>query len=62
MNVIEYSDAIWTAVFFLLSVSVTGYTLSRKKINIIFGAFGSISGHNFYMGTQNGSKLEVLSV
>ena len=27
--------------------------------NIMFGAYGSISGHNFYMGTQNGSKVNV---
>ena len=30
------------------------YVPSRKKM---FGALGSTSGHNFYMGMQNGSKL-----
>ena len=38
------------------------YTLSKKKKkelnNLIRGAFGNTWGHNFYMGTQNGSKLE----
>ena len=36
------------------------YTLSRKKNglnNIMFGALGSISYNNFYIGTQIGSKL-----
>ena len=27
--------------------------------NVIHGEFGSIWGHNFYMGMQNGSKLEI---
>ena len=52
--------------FFLLSVLVallhTNYTLSIKKANlnnVIHGGFGSTWGHNFYMGTQNGSKLEI---
>ena len=27
----------------------------------MFGAFGSTLGHNFYMGMQNESKLEVQS-
>ena len=36
------------------------YTLSRKKNNkIIRGGTGSSWGHNFYMGTQNGSKHEI---
>ena len=37
----------------------TKYTLSREKKDIMFGAFGSILGRNFYMSMQNGSKLEV---
>ena len=38
------------------------YTLSRKQElnNLICGAFGSTWGHNFYMGTLNGSKLRNL--
>ena len=36
------------------------YQLSRKKQNkLIHGGFGSIWGDNFYMGMQNGSKLEI---
>ena len=33
----------------------------KKELNnLIRGAFGSTWGHNyFYMGTQNGSKLEI---
>ena len=55
----------WIIYFFLLSVHAsllhTNYTLSRKKQNIIIrGGTGSIWGDNFYMGTQNGSKLEIL--
>ena len=38
------------------------YTLSRKKKkdlnNVMFETSGTTSGHNFYMGTQNESKLE----
>ena len=32
---------------------------SLNKYNIMFGALGSTSGNNFYMGMQNGSKLKV---
>ena len=44
--------------FFLLSVSAC---LKKKRIYIIlmFGGLGSTWGDNFYMGTQNGSKLEI---
>ena len=45
-----------TIVFFCLV-----YPLLEKKKNlknVIHGGFGSTWGHNFYMGTQNGSKLE----
>ena len=34
----------------------------KKKVNlnnVIHGGFGSTLGDNFYMGTQNGSKLEI---
>ena len=34
----------------------------KKKANLnnlIHGGFGSTWGDNFYMGTQNGSKLEI---
>ena len=32
----------------------------KQKLNdLIHGGFGSTSGHNLYIGTQNGSKLEV---
>ena len=49
----------WT-IFFLLSVWSPCYTLSRKKNNkIIRGGTGSSWGHNFYMGTQNGSKHKI---
>ena len=42
--------------FFLLSVQVA---LKKNKIKIIHGGFGSTWGDNFYMGTQNVSKLEI---
>ena len=47
--------------FSLLHTNYTlSYTLSRKKNKIkIHGGFGSTWGDNFYMGTQNGSKLEI---
>ena len=32
---------------------------NQTTYNLIRGAFESTWGHNFYMGTQNGSKLEV---
>ena len=41
----------------------TGNRACRKKktniINLIHRASGSTWGHNFYMGTQNGSKLGI---
>ena len=45
-----YED-IWTS-FFLLSVS-----LEKKRFNS-WGNWEHL-GHNFYMGTQNGSKLDI---
>ena len=48
--------------FLLLSMWSPCYTPSRvenrKKIKI-HGGFGSTLGDNFFMGTQNGSKLEI---
>ena len=32
---------------------------SKFIINLIRGAFGRTSGHNFFMSTQNGSKVEL---
>ena len=49
-NVVQSNGLIQTIVF-LLSVSA--------RLKKMFGAFRSISGHNFYMGTQNGSKLKI---
>ena len=46
--------------FFCLVFRSPCYQLSRKKQNkLIHGGVGSIWGDNFYMGTQNGSKLEI---
>ena len=51
--------------FFLLSVwspcyTLSSYTLSRKKkTKLIRGGIGSTWEHNFYMGTQNGTKNEI---
>ena len=50
--------------FFLLSLGSllhTNYTPSRKKKKKkkIHGGFRSTWGDNFFMGTQNGSKLEI---
>ena len=39
---------------------VSGLLEKKNKIKIIIhGGFGSTWGDNFYMGTQNGSKLEI---
>ena len=47
-------EVIWKKI--LLSVSAP---LKKTNLNnVIHGGTGSTSGHNFYMGTQNGSKLE----
>ena len=47
--------AVFEQFFFLPSVLVT-----LKKI-IIRGGIGSTWGRNFYMGTQNGSKYEMMA-
>ena len=39
-------------------VLVCGWLVEKS---IIYGAFGSTWGYNFYMSTQNGSKLEIWS-
>ena len=44
--------------FFLLSVHASLLQSSYTRIKI-HGGFGSTWGDNFYMGTQNGSKLEI---
>ena len=44
--------------FFLLSVS-TSWKKRKFLNNLIHGGCGSTWGHNFYMSTQNGSKLEI---
>ena len=47
--------------FFLLSVLVSLKKRKKEKKNReeIHGGSGSTWGDNFYMGTQNGSKLEI---
>ena len=50
--------------FFRLVCTLACYTLtlSRKKVNlnnVIHGGFASTLGDNFYMGMQNGLKLEI---
>ena len=56
----RYVDLCAAVFFFCLVCTVACYTLSRKKKNMkIHGGFGSTWGDNFYMGTQNGSKLEI---
>ena len=41
-------------------ILVCGCSLKKKELNnLIRGALGSTWGHNFYMGMQNGSKLEI---
>ena len=52
--------------FFCLVCRLACYSPSRKKVRkIIHGegggevGVGTTWGHNFYMGTQNGSKLEI---
>ena len=48
----------WTIIFFsCLGVWSPYYALSRKEL--IHGGIGSTWEHNFYMGTQNGSKNEI---
>ena len=32
---------------------------NNMRINVIYGGFGSTWVDNFYMGMQNGSKLEI---
>ena len=44
----------WSRQFFCLVCQIAWISIS--------GAFESISGHNFYMGMQNGSKLSLLSL
>ena len=48
---------LFCGIFFCLVCGRFNYTLSRKKV-MIFGDVGSISDNIFYMGTQNGSRLE----
>ena len=47
--------------FFLLSVhtSLKKANLDNKINNLIHGGFGSTWGDDFYMGTQNRSKLGI---
>ena len=61
---------LYTVIFILLSYHFStcvycsdkrkNYTLSRKKekINVMFGALGSILDQNFYMRMQNVLSLE----
>ena len=53
MNLALLPEVVRT-IFFLLSVSAR----LKKTITIICGGIGSTWGRNFYMGTQNGSKLD----
>ena len=50
--------------FFLLSVSVAQKKKTIMNIIIRGGGrgFGSTWGRNFYMGTQNGSKLDLTCI